>query len=235
MSLITINIGGTLYTTDVNILTQSPYFQAVFSGYENEYDDDGNVFIDRDGINFKYILEYLEYGYTKEKSHIYDDHLKLLQIVYNNQILLNKLERECNHYLIDIIVSRPETFSVEQFGIDQNGYYLDTGYIVTTFGTLHDAIVYCTYPPTDLRLDTSFLAIRHFEDTRPISMREILPFNLFHILDEDDGYEDMYIDERYMERIYRLVGDLRLTNTNIYTIWHKLQYVSKNASFFGRY
>ena len=40
-------------------------FNVMFSGrwnLDNETDEDGNIFIDRDGIRFKYILEYLEIG-----------------------------------------------------------------------------------------------------------------------------------------------------------------------------
>ncbi len=66
MTAITLNVGGIHYTTTIDILTRykDSMLALMFSGQWNmkqeEVDEDGNIFIDRDGILFKYVLEYLQ-------------------------------------------------------------------------------------------------------------------------------------------------------------------------------
>ena len=60
--VITLNVGGTLYTTTLSTLTKYPdsMLGAMFSGrHDLPQQEDGSYFIDRDGEVFKYILMYL--------------------------------------------------------------------------------------------------------------------------------------------------------------------------------
>ena len=62
--IISLNVGGTLYTTSRSTLTRYPesMLGAMFGGnlpLENSKDSEGNYFIDRDGELFKYILNFL--------------------------------------------------------------------------------------------------------------------------------------------------------------------------------
>ena len=60
--VITLNVGGTRYTTTLSTLTKYPdsMLGAMFSGRHNlPQQEDGSYFIDRDGEVFKYILMYL--------------------------------------------------------------------------------------------------------------------------------------------------------------------------------
>jgi len=63
-SIVKLDIGGHMYKTSVTTLTTlSGYFQVMFSGrYEVQKDEDGAIFIDRDGSLFKYILNFLRQG-----------------------------------------------------------------------------------------------------------------------------------------------------------------------------
>lgn len=66
-SLITLNIGGTLYTTTNTTLCNptagDTFFTSLLSGrFKSTLDKDGNFFIDRNGKYFKYVLEYLRTG-----------------------------------------------------------------------------------------------------------------------------------------------------------------------------
>jgi len=61
--IIELNVGGTPYTTSLSTLLSVPetYFAGRFSGnfWALERDAQGRFFIDRDGITFRYILNYL--------------------------------------------------------------------------------------------------------------------------------------------------------------------------------
>ena len=60
--VITLNVGGTQYTTTLSTLTKYPdsMLGAMFSGrHDLPQQEDGSYFIDRDGEVFKYILMYL--------------------------------------------------------------------------------------------------------------------------------------------------------------------------------
>jgi hypothetical protein len=57
-----LNVGGTKYETSVSTLTSVPdtFFSAMFSGrFENKKDEEGYIFIDRDGLLFRNILNFL--------------------------------------------------------------------------------------------------------------------------------------------------------------------------------
>ena len=62
--IISLNVGGTLYTTSRSTLSRYPdsMLGAMFGGnlpLENSKDSQGNYFIDRDGELFRYILNFL--------------------------------------------------------------------------------------------------------------------------------------------------------------------------------
>ena len=60
--IVTLNVGGTKYTTSLSSLTKYPdsMLGAMFSGrYTLPQQEDGSFFIDRDGDTFSYILSYL--------------------------------------------------------------------------------------------------------------------------------------------------------------------------------
>ncbi|XP_041353827.1 uncharacterized protein LOC121371763 [Gigantopelta aegis] len=62
---IKLDVGGHVYTTSVLTLTRDPdsMLAAMFSGrHELKREEDGSVFIDRDGTHFRHILNYLRDG-----------------------------------------------------------------------------------------------------------------------------------------------------------------------------
>lgn len=65
-SRIKLDIGGQTYTTSIQTLQRDPgsMLAAMFSGrHELKKESDGSYFIDRDGIHFRYILNFLRDGY----------------------------------------------------------------------------------------------------------------------------------------------------------------------------
>merc|ERR1712079_190672 len=65
-SIIDLNVGGVLYTTSAETLTKNTgsLLCTLFSGGTDTllHDSKGRVFIDRDGVLFRYILDYLRNG-----------------------------------------------------------------------------------------------------------------------------------------------------------------------------
>jgi len=63
-SVVTLNIGGTCFSTTKATLTSSQnYFTGLFSGgFRQLLDSSGHMFIDRDPTNFRYILNQLRDG-----------------------------------------------------------------------------------------------------------------------------------------------------------------------------
>lgn len=62
---IKLDVGGKIFTTSLSTLTKDPdsMLAAMFSGrHEIVKERDGCVFIDRDGTNFRFILNYLRDG-----------------------------------------------------------------------------------------------------------------------------------------------------------------------------
>ena len=64
--VVTLNIGGVMYTTTRSTLTKYPdsMLGAMFSGQfvPTAYDNQGNYFIDRDGYMFRHVLNFLRSG-----------------------------------------------------------------------------------------------------------------------------------------------------------------------------
>lgn len=66
---IKLDIGGHQYTTSLSTLTRddNSMLAAMFSGrHELKVEKDGSYFIDRDGVHFRYILNYLRDGGIKD-------------------------------------------------------------------------------------------------------------------------------------------------------------------------
>ena len=89
-SQIKLDVGGTHYTTSISTLTRIPnsMLEAMFSGRHSIHkNDEGRVFIDRNGKLFEYILDYLrngEWDFPKDDS------------------LLAKLNREINYFGLEL-------------------------------------------------------------------------------------------------------------------------------------
>ena len=61
-SIVSLNVGGSLFTTRLSTLLSSPnsMLATMFSGsYPMDQDSNGRYFIDREGKHFSYILNYL--------------------------------------------------------------------------------------------------------------------------------------------------------------------------------
>lgn len=72
-SIISLNVGGHLFTTTLTTLTRNPdtMLARMFSGsFAVATDKNGNYFIDRDGTHFRYILNYLRDGSCNFPKHI---------------------------------------------------------------------------------------------------------------------------------------------------------------------
>lgn len=63
-SVVELNVGGVLYSTTLDTLTREPDSQlaALFGAKEPPRDSKGRLFLDRDGVLFRYILDYLRDG-----------------------------------------------------------------------------------------------------------------------------------------------------------------------------
>jgi len=65
-SIVYLNVGGQCYTTTLITLTKrfpGSYLTRLLNNQEEQiYDKDGNLFIDRNGKIFRYILHYLRDG-----------------------------------------------------------------------------------------------------------------------------------------------------------------------------
>ena len=58
-----LNVGGVNFTTTSDTLRGCPYFETLLSGrFKVARDGAGNVFVDRDGQRFRYILNFLREG-----------------------------------------------------------------------------------------------------------------------------------------------------------------------------
>lgn len=79
-SKVSLNIGGHNFTTSILTLTkiEDSFLAVMFSGrYNLQRESDGSFFIDRDGTNFRFVLNYLRDG--EGSVDIIPDNIKLLQ------------------------------------------------------------------------------------------------------------------------------------------------------------
>ena len=62
--VVLLDIGGMKFKTTDSTLMKSEFFKALLSGKFGDKQEDGSYFIDRNGEYFKYLLDYMRYGYT---------------------------------------------------------------------------------------------------------------------------------------------------------------------------
>ncbi|XP_061176873.1 rho-associated protein kinase 1-like [Saccostrea echinata] len=96
---IKLDIGGVIFTTSRLTLTRDSesMLAAMFSGrHEVRVEDDGTIFIDRDGTHFRYILNYLRDGGIK------------LDALPRNRQVLRELRNEAVFYQIHGLVQQIE-------------------------------------------------------------------------------------------------------------------------------
>lgn len=89
-SRVELNVGGVRYTTSLSTLTkeEGSLLQAMFRGQHSiTPDTDGSYFIDRDGTNFRYVLNFLR-----------DGPASLHNMAGTDQRLLSELRVEAEHY-----------------------------------------------------------------------------------------------------------------------------------------
>ncbi|KAI9348852.1 BTB/POZ protein [Pilaira anomala] len=69
--IVKLDVGGTIYRTTLDTLVESEYlFNLVNGGWMEGSSEQNNIFIDRDGFLFRYILLYLRTGEVSiEKNH----------------------------------------------------------------------------------------------------------------------------------------------------------------------
>jgi len=95
--VVKLNIGGSRFETSISTLTKYPsMFQAMFSGrYENEKDSEGAYFIDRDGTNFRHILNFMRNGkVSKTLQHAELEPLQQEAEFYGIEELIQLLEQK---------------------------------------------------------------------------------------------------------------------------------------------
>ena len=116
--VITLNVGGTRYTTTLSTLTKYPdsMLGVMFSGrHDLPQQEDGSYFIDRDGEVFKYVLMYLR-DRDLCFDYLHDDQLCNLQgqlyngEVYNIQGLPSPLERS----LLKLVAYEAQYFQLSE-------------------------------------------------------------------------------------------------------------------------
>ncbi|CAI2185965.1 18708_t:CDS:2 [Funneliformis geosporum] len=91
--LVTLNVGGVLYTTTKGtLLKKTNFFEMPLNGNVfDTLDYDGNIFIDRNGELFKYVLEFLRTSVLPKRT------------LYNKS-LLEELLLEAEFYHIEELV-----------------------------------------------------------------------------------------------------------------------------------
>ena len=92
---IKLDIGGQMFTTSLLTLTKDPesMLAAMFSGrHKLRQEGDGSYFIDRDGVHFRYILNYLRDGCLKEGT------------LPNNDVLWGELLNEAEYFQLGDLI-----------------------------------------------------------------------------------------------------------------------------------
>ena len=107
-SRVELDVGGQRYKTSLATMRSKPgcMLSAMFSGrYALNEEEDGSVFIDRDGTSFGYVLEYLRDGVVALDAQ-------------EDIPLLRRLKREFDFYAIDLFEEQHVAFAVG--GYDSN-------------------------------------------------------------------------------------------------------------------
>lgn len=106
--VVELNVGGTKYTTSVATLRSKPgsMLDVMFSGrYAFKKDQDGRIFLDREGDVFSYILSYLRDGFVPVGPE-------------TDEILLRRLKREFEYFNLPLEVNK--SFAFVAGGVDEN-------------------------------------------------------------------------------------------------------------------
>ncbi len=91
---IKLDVGGVNYSTSITTLTSQPnsMLEAMFSGrYPIKKDEDGTVFIDRNGILFGVILDWLRYIYQSRNNIFLVDRFSIIYFLF--------IDSDSSHYL----------------------------------------------------------------------------------------------------------------------------------------
>jgi hypothetical protein len=140
-TLVTLNVGGTLYTTTKKTLTQRLHgnqprhrIQALVEGRINPvHDGNNNIFLDRNGELFKYILDYLRaQGDLNACTFPVNNPVKLMQIIFEAEYF-NLV------YLVDYFRGQKQLF--DNFGVSEGMAIMDEGKALCGVG-----VVKCTHP-----------------------------------------------------------------------------------------
>ena len=102
-SIVKLNVGGKRFTTSLQTLTRDPnsMLAAMFSGrHEVQTTEDGSFFIDRDGTNFRFILNYLRNGEL---------------ILPDGATFLKELEAEAKFYQLQGILDELQRTAPKEF------------------------------------------------------------------------------------------------------------------------
>ena len=109
--VISLNVGGTLYTTTIGTLTRYPesMLGAMFNGQylPTNLDKQGSYFIDRDGPTFKYILQYMRSGEL---------------CLPNDFQELDILQAEVDYYQIQGLIEKVQELVQKK---NQSGHYME--------------------------------------------------------------------------------------------------------------
>ncbi|CAG8765492.1 10232_t:CDS:1, partial [Racocetra persica] len=93
-TIVTLNVGGVLYTTTKDtLLKHKSFFSGLFSNnFSISLDSNGNSFIDRNGELFKYVLEFLRNNALPKRT-------------ISNKALLEELLQEAEFYCIEDLIA----------------------------------------------------------------------------------------------------------------------------------
>ncbi|CAB4402357.1 unnamed protein product [Rhizophagus irregularis] len=93
-TIVTLNVGGVLYTTTKDtLLKYESFFSGLFSNnFSFTLDNNNNIFIDRSGELFKYVLEFLRNNTLPKR-------------VLTDKALLEELLQEAEFYCIEKLIT----------------------------------------------------------------------------------------------------------------------------------
>eukprot|EP01117_Protostelium_nocturnum_P013079 TRINITY_DN4855_c0_g1_i2.p1 TRINITY_DN4855_c0_g1~~TRINITY_DN4855_c0_g1_i2.p1 ORF type:complete len:199 (+),score=50.97 TRINITY_DN4855_c0_g1_i2:26-598(+) len=132
--MVTINVGGELFVTTIDTLVKGDtMLSKMFGGdFSNGKDEDGNVFIDRDGSNFRLILNFLRSGriVLPQQRNILDELLieaDYYQIIELKNLIESKIQKETRVQYCKVLCNGD--------WIGQLNYLVDKGWEIYKFIT----------------------------------------------------------------------------------------------------
>ena len=157
-ALVRLNVGGTLYTTNVQTLVMRGGMLArLFNGEQDNgaHDDDGRIFIDRDGAAFAVVLTYLRTGvalvpctvsvsaaccelkYFFPGECVYPATPGMLQ--YGRSIVGQKMRERCARLRINLAHS----MTYEQKFATLSGFYMSKHDVLPMLASEFDCFMFC--------------------------------------------------------------------------------------------